>query len=61
VLERGREVFKLQRVLAVTTPDNHHSIGLLKKAGFKYERMIRLGDDAEELKLFGSNGDGGEA
>jgi [ribosomal protein S5]-alanine N-acetyltransferase len=55
VLERGREVFKLQRILAVTTPDNHRSIGLLEKAGFEYEGMIRLSDDADELKLFGSN------
>lgn len=60
VLERGREVFKLQRILAVTTPDNHRSIGVLEKAGFKYEGMIRLSDDADELKLFG-NTTGGEA
>jgi [ribosomal protein S5]-alanine N-acetyltransferase len=52
VLERGRDAFKLQRILAVTTPDNQRSIGLLGKAGFKYEGMIRLGEDADELKLF---------
>ena len=61
VLERGREVFKLRRILAVTTADNHRSIGLLEKAGFEYEGMIRLGDDAEELKLFGSTSGGEEA
>jgi [ribosomal protein S5]-alanine N-acetyltransferase len=61
VLERGREEFKLQRILAVTTPDNHRSIGLLKKAGFKYERMIRLSDDTKELKLFGRTSGGQEA
>lgn len=60
VLERGREVFKLRRILAITTPDNHRSIALLEKVGFKYEGMIRLSDDAGELKLFGSTG-GGEA
>jgi ribosomal-protein-alanine N-acetyltransferase len=60
VLERGREAFKLQRILAVTTPDNHRSIGLLKKAGFQDEGMIRLSDDAGELKLFGSTTGGKE-
>ena len=55
VLERGRQAFKLQRILAITTPDNDRSIGLLEKAGFKYEGMIRLSDDAGEVKLFGSN------
>jgi len=58
VLERGREVFKLRRILAITTPDNHRSIGLLEKVGFKFEGMIRLSDDAAELKLFGSTGGG---
>jgi RimJ/RimL family protein N-acetyltransferase len=49
----------LQLILAVTTPDNHRSIGLLEKAAFKYEGMIRLGEDADELKLFCST-TGGE-
>jgi RimJ/RimL family protein N-acetyltransferase len=60
VLERGREAFKLRRILAITTPDNHRSIGLLEKVGFKFEGMIRLGADAGELKLFARTG-GGEA
>jgi [ribosomal protein S5]-alanine N-acetyltransferase len=60
VLERGREVFKLQRILAITTPTNHRSIGLLEKAGFKYEGMIRLSDDGDELKLFGTPSGGEE-
>lgn len=54
VLERGRKVCKLRRILAITTPDNHRSIGVLEKAGFKFEGMIRLSGDADELKLFAS-------
>jgi [ribosomal protein S5]-alanine N-acetyltransferase len=54
VLERGRKVSKLPRILAITTPDNHRSIGLLEKAGFKFEGMITLNDGAEELNLFTS-------
>lgn len=53
VLEHGRNVLHLKRILAITTPDNHRSIALLEKAGFKFERMIRLSEGAEELKLFG--------
>jgi ribosomal-protein-alanine N-acetyltransferase len=58
VLERGRNEFKLRRILAVTTPDNQRSIGLLQKAGFKYEGLIRLSEDADELKLFCSTAGG---
>ena len=54
VLERGRKVSNLRRILAITTPDNHRSMGLLEKAGFKFEAMIRLSEGADELKLFAS-------
>jgi ribosomal-protein-alanine N-acetyltransferase len=54
VLQRGRNEFKLARILAITTPDNERSVALLQKAGFEFEGMIRLGESAEELKLFGS-------
>jgi RimJ/RimL family protein N-acetyltransferase len=54
VLERGRKVSNLQRILAITTPDNNRSIGLLEKAGFKFEGMIRLSEGADEVKLFAS-------
>jgi ribosomal-protein-alanine N-acetyltransferase len=54
VLERARTEFKLPRILAITTSDNERSVGLLRKAGFEFEGMIRLGEGAEELKLFGS-------
>jgi len=42
----------LKRVLAVTNSDNQSSIRLLEKMGFKYERMVRLSQDAPEIKLF---------
>jgi ribosomal-protein-alanine N-acetyltransferase len=58
VLERARKVLKLQRILAITTPDNHASIAVLGKAGFKSEGMIRLAEGAPELKLFSSDGAG---
>jgi [ribosomal protein S5]-alanine N-acetyltransferase len=54
VLERGRREFKLSRILAITSPDNERSVAVLKRAGFEFERIIRLGESAEELKLFNS-------
>ncbi len=44
----------INRLLAVTNPDNVGSIHLLEKIGFRYEGMIRLADDAPEIKLYRS-------
>jgi [ribosomal protein S5]-alanine N-acetyltransferase len=52
VVEQAHGQLKLPRILAITTPDNERSVGLLTKAGFIFERMIRLQADSEELKLF---------
>lgn len=38
VLAEGRERFCLRRVLAITSPDNQASIGLLARLGFRFER-----------------------
>ena len=53
VLAHGREAFGLKRIVAITSPDNLASIGVLEKLGLKFEALIRLGDDAREVKLFG--------
>ena len=45
----------LKRVVAVTNSDNQSSIRLLEKMGFKYERMVRLSEDAPEIKLFAAS------
>jgi ribosomal-protein-alanine N-acetyltransferase len=55
VLERARKVLKLQRILAITTPDNHASIAVLGTAGFMSEGVIRLAEGSPELKLFSSD------
>ena len=55
VLAHGREAFGLKRIVAITSPDNVASIGVLEKMGLKFEALIRLGDDAREVKLFGVN------
>ncbi len=52
VMKYGREKLNLEKVLAITTEDNHGSIRLLEKIGFRFERLIKLPHDAEQLKLF---------
>jgi RimJ/RimL family protein N-acetyltransferase len=53
VLEYGKRQLLLRRIVAITAPDNLASIAVLEKIGLEYERMIKLSDDAQELKLFG--------
>ena len=55
VLGHAREVLHLQRVVAITAPENAGSIAVLEKIGLKFERTIRLATDAAELQLFVSD------
>ena len=48
----AREVLRLNRILAITSPDNEASEKVLGKIGLRFERMIRLSEDAPEVKLF---------
>jgi RimJ/RimL family protein N-acetyltransferase len=53
VLTHARRVLHMQRIVAITSPENLGSIAVLEKIGLKFERMIRLAKDNDELKLFG--------
>jgi ribosomal-protein-alanine N-acetyltransferase len=53
VLAHARQELRLQRVVAITAPDNAASIAVLEKIGLRFERMIRLSGQGPELKLFG--------
>jgi RimJ/RimL family protein N-acetyltransferase len=55
VLLHARQVLHLQRIVAITAPENRSSIAVLEKIGLKFERTIRLAADAAELKLFVSD------
>jgi RimJ/RimL family protein N-acetyltransferase len=48
----GLDTLGLPRLLAITNPDNAASIRLLERIGLTFERMIRLVDDAPEVRLF---------
>jgi RimJ/RimL family protein N-acetyltransferase len=45
----------LKRLVAVTSQENVASINLLVKLGFYFDRMVRLPDEREELRLFARN------
>ena len=55
VMNYGREVLGLRRIVAITSPDNDASIRLLEKIGLRFERMIKLSEDQSEVRLFGSS------
>lgn len=48
----GREVLGINRIAAITNPDNAASIRVLEKIGFRFDRTIRLSEGEPELKLF---------
>lgn len=51
-LKFGHEQLDMERILAITSLDNHASSRLLEKIGMKYEGTIFF--DKQELKLFAS-------
>jgi [ribosomal protein S5]-alanine N-acetyltransferase len=53
VLAHAKTVLRIQRIVAITAPDNSGSIAVLERIGLEFERMIRLAGDTTELKLFG--------
>jgi RimJ/RimL family protein N-acetyltransferase len=53
VLAHARRVLRLQRIVAITSPENVGSIAVLEKIGLKFERTIRLAEQSPELHLFG--------
>lgn len=54
VLAHARRTLGMRRIVAITSPENAGSIAVLEKIGLKFEGMIRLAEDAPELKLFAS-------
>ena len=51
-LEHGWRDLGLRRVVAITLPANLRSIRVLEKVGLRFERMIRMAGDEEELALY---------
>jgi RimJ/RimL family protein N-acetyltransferase len=49
VLDYGRQVLELDRIVAITSPDNAPSIRLLGKLGLKLERTFEMGGMPTQL------------
>ena len=52
VRDYALEVLGLKRLVAIVNPANEGSIRVLEKIGLKYERTLRLSDDAPEIRLY---------
>ena len=53
LMQHGRSVLGLPRIVGVTAPENLISIKLLEKLGLRYERMVDLPGYEGQSKLFG--------
>jgi RimJ/RimL family protein N-acetyltransferase len=53
VLNYGRQVLKLGRIVAITSAENARSIAVLEKIGLSFERVIQLAEGSPELRLYG--------
>ena len=52
VMDYGRTVHGLKRIVGFTAPDNHRSIKLLEKLGLRFEKMMQLPGYESESKVF---------
>ncbi|MEO8135650.1 MAG: GNAT family N-acetyltransferase [Betaproteobacteria bacterium] len=52
VIELGRKVFGLERIVAITSPDNLDSIRLIERLGLRFERRILLPHGRDEILLY---------
>jgi RimJ/RimL family protein N-acetyltransferase len=55
VMKHARETLGIEQVLAITSPDNEASAKLLGKIGLRFDRVVKLSEDAAEVKLFTTN------
>lgn len=52
VLSDAKRSLGIDRIVAITSPDNHASGKLLRKLGFALERSVLLPGDAQQLMLY---------
>ena len=55
VMNYGREVLGLRRIVAITSLDNEASMRLLGKLGLKLEGLIKLAEDQPDVRVFGTS------
>jgi len=52
VMASERRALGLDRIVAMTSPDNLASIKVLKIIGMRFERRVKLSKDKPEINLF---------
>jgi RimJ/RimL family protein N-acetyltransferase len=52
VLTHAADTLQIKKILAITDQDNTFSIGLLKKLGFAFEKLVLMPGETIELNLF---------
>jgi RimJ/RimL family protein N-acetyltransferase len=50
VIEYGRRIHNLPRILAITSPDNDRSVRVLESCGMQYQCIVPMAD--KDVKLF---------
>lgn len=55
IIRYGKDTLGLERILAITSPDNYNSQKLLRKIGLTFERLIQLSADEEPVRLYALN------
>ena len=52
IYDYGYDQLGLDKIVAIVNSDNTDSIKLLKKLGLRFEKMVRLPDEEQDIKLF---------
>jgi RimJ/RimL family protein N-acetyltransferase len=55
VMDYARSEFDLARLIAIISPQNDASIGLIRKLGFEFERMHTMPGDTDEVCIYGKS------
>jgi len=53
VIDHARDDLKLARLIAIISPNNNASIGLIRKLGLGFERMHNMPDDDHAVCIYG--------
>ena len=58
VMEHAKKTLGLERIVAITTPENHRSVKLLETLGLRFERTVKLPGNSQALQLFATTDEG---
>lgn len=53
-IDHGRKVLGFTRIVAINSRDNEDSARLLEKLGLRFEKIVTMPGDPEELRLYAS-------